>query len=162
MTDELQAAGDRPAAAGSALANLRERRAAAAKNLHLDLAVPRLEPPVYVRFRPVKIEEINRVNAQYAKSKAKDVDVIVNAVILSHACLGVFGEADGQPAGDPETWPRFDSELAQLLGLPEASGAVDVVRGLYLTDGDVIATGSRLSDWSGYAWQDLERDAAGN
>lgn len=159
--------GDRPAAPGSVLASLRDRRKAAEQKLHLDLRVPRLEPPVFVRFRPVTQAEINRINTQHAKSKAKDVDVIINAVSLSTACIGVFDEVDGKlrsidPEGDADEAPRLDERLAQLLELPEGSTAVEVVRGLYLTDGDIISTGARLAQWSGYAWQDVERESEGN
>lgn len=169
MGDVQQSAevGDRPAAAGSALSSLRARREAAVKKLHLDLAVPRLDPPVYVRFRPIGQAEINGINARHAKSKAKDVDVVINAVSLATACLGVFDEVEGQlrsidPSGDADDAPTFDERLAALLELPEGSTAVDVVRGLYLTDGDIIATGARLAQWSGYAWQDIERESEGN
>jgi hypothetical protein len=154
--------GDRPAAPGSALSSIRARRQAAADKLYIDLAVPRIDPPIFVRLRPVTQTEINRINGQHAKSKAPDVDVVINAVTLSTACLGVFGEVDGKPDGDPDTWPKFDEDLAELLGLPAGSTAVDVVRGLYLTDGDVIATGAELAKFSGYSWQDLERASEGN
>ncbi len=153
---------DRPAATGSALAGLRDRRDAARKKLHLDLAVPRLDPPVYVRFAPVPQERITRVARQHKDSKARDVEVVVNAVHLASACIGVFGEVDGKPEGDPDSWPRFDAQLAEILGLPADTRPVDIVRDLYLTDGDVLAIGSRLLEWSGYVWQDTERDAAGN
>lgn len=153
--------GDRPAAAGSPLANLRARRQAAADRLHLDLAVPRLDPPVFVRFRPITQAEINRINAQHAKSKAKDVDVVVNAVSLATCCLGVFDDTTVELVDAGEA-PKFDEDLAELLELPEGSKAVDVVRGLYLTDGDVIAAGAELAQWSGYRWQDLERESEGN
>lgn len=159
--DEL-GAGDRPAAGGSALSGLRARRDAARKKLHLDLAVPRLDPPVYVRFEPVPQERLTRIARQYKDSKARDVEVVMNAVHLASACIGVFAEVDGQPEGDPDSWPRFDADLAEILGLPASTSPVDIVRDLYLTDGDVIATGTRLVEWSGYAWQDIERDAAGN
>ena len=36
------------------------------------------------------------------------------------------------------SWPKFDQELAGMLGLPENCGAVEVIRNLYLTDGDII------------------------
>lgn len=157
-------AGERPAAPGSALRSLRDRRKAAVDKLQLDLAVPRLEPRVFVRFRPITQAEITRINAQHAKSKAKDVDVIVNAVSLSTACLGIFDEVDGElvPIDGADEAPVFDERLAQLLELPEGSKAVEVVRGLYLTDGDVIAAGAELAQWSGYRWQDLERESEGN
>lgn len=168
MSDETTTPAERPAAPGSLLGQLRARREAIEAKLHLDLAVPRMEnPEVLVRFRPVTSAEITRVADQHRKNKAKDVDVIINAVHLAAACEGIFYLHEGQPVGingktDPDEWPRFDQEVAESLGLPDGSKAVDVVRGLYFTDGDIISTGAELLVWSGYARQDLERDAEGN
>lgn len=152
--------GPKPAAPSSPLASLRARREKAREELHLDLAVPRLDPPVFVRFAPVEQSQIARINKRHEKSKDKDRDVIVNAVILAEACRGVFEVVDDDPvsidAADRDgDWPRFDEQLAGLLGL-DTDKASDVARGLYLTDGDVIATASRLAEWSGYSMSDLE------
>jgi hypothetical protein len=167
MADEDTAAvPGRPAAEGSQLQSLRERRQAAEKKLHIDLVVPRLDPPVFVRFNAVPIHVINAVSKQYAKSKDPEVDVIFESVILTRACAGVFEVVDGQersidPAGGE--WPTFgEPVLAELLGLPVGSSAVDVVRGLYLTDGDIMATGAQLREFSGYSAAELERDFEGN
>lgn len=151
---------ERPAAAGSQLASLRDRRAAAAKQLYLDLPVPRLEPEVFVRFAPVEQAQIDRINKRHEKSKDREKTVKINAVVLAEACRGIFEVIDEQevsidPADREGDWPRFDEKLADLLGL-DSTGAVDVVRGLYLTDGDVIATATKLADWSGYSITDLE------
>lgn len=157
--------GPRRAAPSSALASLRARRDKAREQLHLDLAVPRLDPPVYVRFAPVEQSQITRINDRHKKSKDKDRDVIINAVILAEACRGVFEVIDDEtvsvnPDDRDGEWPRFDPDLAELLGLnPDESKATDVVRGLYLTDGDIIATASRLAEWSGYSVADLEEHA---
>lgn len=158
--DDSAELGPRPAAPGSVLASLRDRREKARQELHLDLAVPRLDPPVYVRFAPVEQSQINRINKRHEKSKDKDRDVIINAVILAEACRGVFEVIDDEPVSvDPDArdgdWPRFDELLADMLGL-DTDKASDVVRGLYLTDGDVIATATRLAEWSGYSIAELE------
>jgi hypothetical protein len=158
--------GPRPAASGSALASLRARREQAKDDLHLDLAVPRLDPPVYVRFAPVEQALIDRANKRHEKSKAQDKNVVINAVILADACQGVFEVIDGEEVSVDDRdrdgeWPRFDEQLADLLGV-DATKAADVVRALYLTDGDVIATATKLADWSGYSLADLEERAEGN
>jgi hypothetical protein len=154
--------GLRPAAAGSPLAGLRARREKAQQELFLDLQVPRLDPPVFVRFAPAVQSQIDRANKRHEKSKDADKNVIVNAVILAEACRGVFEVIDGEPVSVDDAdrdgdWPRFDGQLADLLGLDgESVQAVDVVRGLYLTDGDIIATAAKLAEWSGYSLEDLE------
>jgi hypothetical protein len=154
------APGRRPAAAGSVLSSLRARRDAAKKGLHLDLAVPRLDPPVYVRFAPVAQAQIDRAQKRHEKSKDVDKSVIVNAVLLADACRGVFEIIDGEEVSVDDRdrdgdWPLFDERLAELLGA-DVTKAADVVRALYLTDGDVIATAEKLAEWSGYSAEDLE------
>jgi hypothetical protein len=156
----------RPAAVGSPLASLRARREKAVTGLHLDLAVQRLDPPVYVRYRPVTQAEIDQSSKLFDKSKDADKNVKANAATLAKACLGVFEVIDGvevsvDPADRHGSWPRFDQQLGDLLGL-ETNRAADIVRGLYLTDGDVIATATKLADWSGYSLSGLEEREAGN
>lgn len=154
--------GAKPAASGSILAGLRARREAAAKKLHLDLRVPRIDPPVYVRYRPIPQSVLDLVNTKLAASKDADKVVIANAAALSHACVGVFGMVDGKPEGNPDTWPKFDANLAAELGLPDGTGATDIVRALYLTDGDVIAAATELADWSGTSERRVDEETEGN
>lgn len=157
----------RPAAPGSPLASLRERRARAAAELWIDLEVPRLDPPVYVRFAPVPLSEITRVGRKFEKYRGPDKDLRINATLMAQACRGVWEhDDDGEAVSiDPEdrdgSWPCFDERLAGLLG-EVSTTAVDVVRALYLTDGDVIATGAKLSEWSGYATDELREADLGN
>lgn len=157
--------GEVPAAEGSVLATLRERREQAVAALHKDLRVPRLEPPVYVRFRPISQPAIEQANKRASASKADDAATAANAAVLAGACIGVFevDEDGAEVSVDPDnaTWPQFDKRLARLLGV-KAGKAADVVRALYLTDGDVIATVTKLAEWSGFNEAELERDAAGN
>lgn len=135
----------------SGLARLKETRKAALETLHLDLSVPRLDPPVVVRFRPLTQAEIKTITKRFASNKTADSVILHNAALLAEACLGVFGlDENGEPVEDPDDWPGFDETLAEILGLDGASSAVDVVRGLYLTDGDVSSAADRLVEWSGW------------
>lgn len=157
---------EQPAAEGSVLATLRERREAAKQKLTKDLAVPRLDPPVYVRFKPLATRRLNAANKQAAASSDKDAEVIANAGILAEACVGVFQVIDGAEVSIDDSnldgeWPRFDKRLAALLGV-KAGKASEVVRALYLTDGDIISTVNDLGVWSGFAREQLERDSEGN
>lgn len=163
--DDLEP-GETAAAPGSILASLRERRDAAKKRLFKDLAVPRLDPPVYVRFKPVTSHRLTAANKQSAKSGDRDADVIANAGVLVDACVGIFEVVDGEevsldPSDREGEWPKFDKQLAALLGVP-AGKASAVVRELYVTDGDIISTVNELALWSGFAQEQLERDPAGN
>ncbi len=162
--------GERPAAPTSALTGLRARRQQVVAALYVDYAVPRYDPPIFVRFRPISDARMTAINKQADKSKDPEKQVVANAVALAECCVGVFEQVteDGEtrqvsvdhdnPSTDPEDWPRFDQRLAELLGL-DTSGplkAADVVRGLYATDGDVLATAGKVAEWSGYSLQGVE------
>lgn len=150
------------APAGSALAGLRKAREKALQGLHLDLRVPGLDPPVFVRYRPVQQFELDEVNDRAAVSKDADRIVIANATVLARACEGIFGIVDGKPDGTPDSWPRFDADLAELLGMPPETTSVELVRALYLIDGAVIGAAEKLNAWSFPAVQSREDENAGN
>lgn len=179
VEDELggpdeQRPADRPveAAEGSVLSSLRARRRKSVENLHFDLEVPRYDPPVYVRFKPVSQQKVEDTYRRTEKRKGQDRTVVTNAIILAEACLGVFEVIDGREVSvDPDDrdgeWPKFDERLGKLLtsiedGERPPSRASDVVRKLYLTDGDIISTSQDLSYRSGYAQEQLEKDPEGN
>lgn len=157
----------RPAAPGSALASLRDRRAQGLKKLFVDLPVPRYDPPIYVRFKPMAAARITAISKRFEKSKDPDKDVLANAVTLAEACIGIFqldaggAEVSVDVEHPNDDWPRFDTTLGGMLGI-EVAQAVEAVRGLYLTDGDVIATAGKLTEWSGYTVDELEERVQGN
>lgn len=158
------------AANGSPLAALRDRRKKMAELLHKDFRVPRWGddggPMIYVRYAPAAPSEYadRFEKLQKQQNKPKDWVVSANAQILVGACIGVYacegpepvdGEPDNRPKlslrdGDPHgAWTKFDPELADSLGLAPNCGAIAVVRGLYLTEGDIISTAAKLQRWSG-------------
>jgi hypothetical protein len=159
----------RPAAPSSPLAGLRAKRAEALAKLHHDLQVPRWSDDggieIWVRYAPVSPTTISAVVTARRKSKAKDWMVAANADVLAIACLGVYAVdptspdtklslRDGDPHGD---WTKFDADLAYSLGLDGISSVEDakaltaatVVRGLYLTEGDLTSAANALTTWSG-------------
>lgn len=157
MGDELQAAED------SLLGDLRGDLEKAQRRLHLDLRIPRVEPPLFVRFTPMPKSVLDKANESIRDSKDDDRVVVANAVALTHVCAGVFREGtDGRPAGNPEQWPKFDQRLAGMLGLPADCGAVAVVRKLYLTDGDVIAACADVAEWSAQTERRAQEEHEGN
>lgn len=155
--------GEVPAAPTSALAGLRSQREKIRANLFIDIPVPRYEG-VLVRFRPVPQGLVKKIMSAAEKSKDADAGVIANAQVLAHCAVGVFQlDAHGKPAGDPEDWPVFGHELAELIGVPEVGGsAVAVVRAVYATDGDIAATAAALAEWSGYTAEAAAADYEGN
>lgn len=163
MGDELDETTTAPATVGS---NLKARRDTAIKELFTDLKIPRYDPPIYVRFKPVPQSRIDRMNKQAENSKEKDATVTANAAILADATLGVFEVIDGEKVSvDPNDrdgeWPKFDSALAELFEV-KATKAGEVVRAVYMTDGDIIATVTQLGVWSGFNLDAIKADFEGN
>jgi len=147
-----------PAATGSALSRLRESREQALESLYIDYEVPRISPAVFVRYKPVEMAVVKRLDRVFAKSKDPEKDVQHSAALLADRCIGIF-DADSEDS--PESWMRFDADLGQLLGV-QVKSAADVVRALYLTDGDVIATAGKLGDWSGFNLDEVQERIQGN
>lgn len=157
---------------------LRERREAVVAKLYVDRDVPRL-PGVVVRFAPIPGAVIEQINRRTEKSKDPERFVLGAASSLSHAVLGVFDVTDDEDASIASTKdgrhlisidadhpndpaPKFDARLAKLLGLPETATAIQVVRGFYLTDGDIVSESNEVTMWSGYAGEEADEDYAGN
>lgn len=152
----------------SLLGRIRTRRDEIAAAQFIDLPVPRWEDPVLkVRYGPLDHEVIRKGFQTQRKAKDKAAaEVNTNADLLIAACIGVFADEDGKtsslhPNGPDEEWTRFDPDLAESLGLPEGSTARQVVRAVYFTDGDVIGTGRRIIEFSGYQLQEGDDELLG-
>lgn len=176
--DELDELSDQPpseepleAPERSELTSLRDR-VAKAKSVRFDLQVPGLDPPVFVRYRPVTPQAMEQTFKRTEQLR-KDRTVITNAIILADHCEGVFelDENGDKVSVDPDdrqgAWPKFGPQLAQILGLPPMKDgkklrAVDVVRGLYPLEGDIISTSQDLAVRSGYAREQIELETEGN
>jgi hypothetical protein len=169
MTDDTSPEQTLPAPEPQTLRRgLRDRRQAAQNKLHLDRRVPRMDPPVFVRFKPLEQETIDA--AQKAIEKGKDArrSVHANANAIATACIGIY-ELDEQgekrsvvPEIDDWTDVRFDEHLARELGQEGLIRARDVVAALYLTDGDIVSEAGELTEWSGYVKRDGDEDWSGN
>ncbi|HXH77317.1 hypothetical protein [Nocardioides sp.] len=147
--------------------SLRERREQARSKLYLDRRVPRIDPPVFVRFKPLSSARLEGLTRQAEKSKDPERYINGSAIAIADACVGIFEVIDDEkvsidPDGDRDDWPRFDSRLAELLGLADLGKAAPIVRALYLTDGDVTSEAAALTEWSGYAGQEADEEYAGN
>lgn len=152
----------------SILGRLRARRDEIAAAQFIDLPVPRWEDPVLkARYRPLEHEVIRKGFQTQRKAKDKAAaEVNTNADLLIAACMGVYAEEDGKqmslnPNGPDEEWTTFDPDLAASLGLPENATARQVVRAVYFTDGDVIATGRRIIEFSGYQLEEGDDELLG-
>lgn len=148
----------------SILGQLRSRREQVVEAAHKDLRVPRWgepgtgTPEIYVRYRPVDHKIIRKAMEVGDNTKAKGdkraaAEVRANIDVLIAGCVGVFGVVDGEQyslrPGDPKgEWTGFDQDLAENLGCGQS--ATEVIRSLYITDGDIISTASAVAEFSGY------------
>jgi len=152
-----------PAAHGSALMSLRARRQAGEAKLFTDLAVPRYDPPVFVRFRPIPQARLSSLLKKQRNDKSPEAGLLSNLAVLAECVEGVFVHDDNgepiAPDGGSE-WPKFDDDLAAMLGV-DGGRAADVIRALYFTDGDVAATADRIIEWSGYSEKNVSEATQG-
>ncbi|NHA02039.1 hypothetical protein G5V59_26990 [Nocardioides sp. W3-2-3] len=107
------------AAVTSHLTSLRDRRAKVREELTVDFAVPRYDPPIYVRYRPLTQGQITVANKRAEKSKDPSTAVTANAVLRrTPASASSRSSAAASSSVDIEDldgdWPRFDDRLGQL------------------------------------------------
>lgn len=151
-----------------AIKSLKARREALVAKLYLDLQVPRWDadggPKIFVRYGPVAMAKLDQAVERRKKSDPKEWSLLASADALVDACIGVYVMEDGKQLslkdGDPGgRWTRFDQDLANSLGLNTAtSKAVDVVKYLYLTDGDLIAASNEVFEWSAVSIDKVDED----
>ena len=157
---------ERPSSA--AILSLKDKRAALAKDLHIDLQVPRWrDPEIFVRYGPIDATRAERTIANRQKSGVPEWNVLANADLLILSCIGVFACLDGNyddkfslnpTVGPTGAWTRFDSALGENLGVFTPNDPVAVIRALYATDGDLINAAARLVEWSGKVSSQLDQD----
>jgi hypothetical protein len=151
----------------TALAALKARREGKREERHLDLRVPGMEPPVWVRYGPIPKGVAEEITEKWRTSKDRDRTVKREAQLLTEACRGLFEVVDGRKVSiDPDDrdgeWPRFDRRLAALIGSDEES-AVALLREVYEEDGDIIAASTRYASWWERTTEELaEQDGPGN
>lgn len=157
----------------SLLTNLRGRRESIVQEQFLDKKVPRWsDPEIWVRYVPVDFDIVDKARRL---SEGKKGDKVSGAILLANidclvaGCIGVYAtlpdvvDGDGDPQqlslrpGDPEgEWTRFDQDLAVNLGMNTEATARQVVRTLFLAEGDILSHASELAKFSGYAGEEAD------
>lgn len=174
MTESEERVGSDEVARGAApsiLSSLKERRQQVLEQQVLRLPVPRWDDPVIVvMYKPVEHGFIKAAQTRVEKAgadKKADVELEANADILIRGCTGVVAVVDGTEyslrPGDEGGEPTvFDKDLAENLGVEGVGGkpatARQVVRSLFITDGDILSAANELIKFSGY--RETEADAA--
>lgn len=158
----------------SKLGNLKARRQEVVAKQFLEKRVPRwTDPYIWVSYKPV---EHALIRAGYTRidnappSKKAQVELEANMDLLIRACVAVY--ATFEPTEDAQRWSlrpddptgpptRFDPDLAANLGLDEHATARAVVKDLFIVDGDLLAHGRALSEFSGYREKEADDETLG-
>lgn len=150
---------------GSPIKSLAARRAEITEHTITERHVPRWnDPEIVVVYGPAPHRLVRKVT----EAKTPEAEVDIHADLLVNACQAVYGIVDGKRyslrEGDANGEPtRFDADLAEALGLPDPlhSSAREVVRALFMTEGDVISEAAAVAAWSGYKREDADRTISG-
>ena len=172
-----------PASPGSPLVDLRKRREEKRDSLHLDLEVPRWDEDggpfqVWVRYKPAR--HSLAVTSAEKRQKTNDPDwvTLANADSLVDACVGVYVKVKGQPftlsggqwvsfdreTAGPEEWVSVTGgrveELNEALGV-QAHSAVETLRALFFTDGDLVLHALKLGQFSAVSAPEADEETLG-
>lgn len=147
----------------SVLGSLKERRQEVLDKQVLRLPVPRWDDPVIVVvYKPVDHSLIRQAQAKVEKAgrdKQAEVEIEGNADILIRGCVAVIAVVDSaeyslRPGDENGAPTKFDQDLAENLGVSGLGGkaptARQVVRSLFITDGDILSAASEVIRFSGY------------
>jgi hypothetical protein len=154
----------------SILGSLRERRAQILEEQILPLAVPRWDDPkIVVKYKPVDHAIIRGIERQVDAAPKKDrakVELNGNCDVLIRACTAVVAVLDDEEyslrLNDPHGEPTiFDRDLGANLGLEPHATAREIVKALYITDGDILAAASAIGEFSGYRNQEADDGVSG-
>lgn len=151
------------------LRSLKAKRSKMLNKLQLTLQVPRWDDPeIFVVYKPIETARTNEATIKRSESKDPDWLVKANADMLCQACSGIYAifDKDGVKRSlnledEFGAWTKFDQNLSENLDLPQwgtVTKAVDVVRAIYPTDGDLIAAAEELSNWSGLQSTQVDED----
>jgi hypothetical protein len=147
-------------------ARISEEREQALKSLTFKLPVPRWDS-VVVEYAAISSERWGRMIEMAQKTDMSNLDF--NSRFLAQQAKAIYvkdddGELISADLEDPsQPPPTFDKRLANSLGLTYQGVAVDMVKELYLTDGDIISTAAALLDLSGFQRaQEIEASVLGN
>lgn len=155
----------------SIFGNLQAQRKQIADELLLTKQIPHWGPPsgpeIFVVYRPVQVEELDKVRRKAEKNKnltRAQQGLLAAKDQLILACEKVYGIIEGEkysfgpePRGEST---RFDAEMAATFGLKNNSARA-VVEFLFLNDGDLLSHAEAVAEFSGFGNEQLEDDFAG-
>lgn len=155
----------------SILGSLKERRLEVFNAQELRLPVPRWDnPEIVVKYKPVDHKLIRKTQDKVEGIKDKDkkfqAEIDGNADLLIRGCVAVVAIVDGKeyslrpddPHGEPTV---FDMDLAQNLGLGDRVTAREVVKALFIAEGDIMSASQALVQFSGYRETEADSTVSG-
>lgn len=159
----------------SSMGSLRDRLRQAKEERRLPkwvLAPDEGTPGILVEYRPIDWEELEAIRKANGKGKGRKADtaaLLTACDILIRCCLGIYTAHDDDP-DERDEWRPLTTDEPTTYGSPELSAflsdptrgvevrtARQAVRGLYATDGDVMAAADEVVKFSGYLGEDEAR-----
>lgn len=153
----------------SVLGHLKDRRQEIASAQVLHRKVPRwTDPEIWVMYQPVDFDPADKARreADKVQGPAQSTAILLaNVDCLILACVGVYAILPddeerthlslrpNEPNGE---LTKFDKELAVALGLNSQATARQVVRTLFITEGDILNHAGELAKFSGYAGGEVD------
>jgi hypothetical protein len=167
----------------SPIGSLRNRREEIVSSQIMDYKIPRWDnPELHVQFNVVPWDNIDKQQNKLRKLKPADrakAMMGTSADMLVSACRGIYAVIGGvayenvdvdkwELIGDAEAVAKWEPraaltpELAETLGLGADSTARAVMMSLFAADGDLVACGNKLSEFSGWATSEVDDDFLDN
>jgi hypothetical protein len=151
------------------LTDLKARKEKLLSTRHLDVKVDGWdddgEPPVYVRYGTVTNATIEAGEKAVTDAKDAPAKLAANAQVLVAACQGVFQKVDGKRVGfdpaKPDAWPRFDKDLAKILGLAGEPPSALICQALFLSEGNLLAHVGAVAVFSGQKIAEVDTELLG-
>jgi hypothetical protein len=153
---------------GSPLAALKARAAQAKAARIYTIEVPGLEQ-IVVRFNPLdpeKVEAIGKRAEKYVKEHRDASQGLIESLLtLVEACQGIYERDDSGelvPEGQYLTSANGSARTFANLGLANTGQAMDEVKALFTTEGDIIGISKNVIRFSGYSGPEALQDFRGN
>lgn len=130
-----------------------------------DVNLPGWEGRVVLRFRILRMKEIERQSKILRSDKSRQPQALLAAldtVRLSCAGVAVRDDAEAEPIPLDEMNPvKFEDRLTDALGWPRQRTARDIIKALFPSEQSVIALGMELNRWMTNPEHDIDEELLG-
>jgi hypothetical protein len=165
VEDEPTAAVD---SSSTLLAHVREQRdKKLAEDHYLDVDLPGYDGLLVARFVPFPVAKSERAAPSMRKKMDKGEPILLDSACdtLINACEQIMVRKPGETdpiAIDDENPVRFDSRLAELIGLGKSETSRQVVKDLFFTEQGIIAVAMTVDTWMRDVTKEADEEFLGN